>query len=171
MQNSNHPSIRIRTMQASDIDAVCAIEQQVQFHPWTASQFADSVQRYQSTVIVQGDIAQSGDGRDGEILGFCILQKVLDEANLLLMAIDPKCHGQGLGTLLLNDAIERLGAGCVQIFLEVRESNYAAIALYEKVGFHQIDLRKNYYPAPNRQKEHAVIMVNMLSADAFSFTQ
>lgn len=161
MQNSNHPSIQIRTMQASDIDAVCAIEQQVQFHPWTASQFADSVQRYQATVIVQ----------DGVILGFCILQKVLDEANLLLMAIDPKCHGQGLGTLILNDAIERLGDACVQIFLEVRESNYAAITLYEKVGFHQIDLRKNYYPAPNRQKEHAVIMVNMLSADAFSFHQ
>ena len=181
MPISNHSSIQIRTMQDSDIDAVCAIEQQVQFHPWTASQFADSVQRYQSTVIVQGGIvqdgvtqdgiAQSGDGRDGEILGFCIMQKVLDEANLLRMAIDPKCQGQGLGTLLLNDAIERLGDACVQIFLEVRESNYAAIALYEKVGFHQIDLRKNYYPAPNRQKEHAVIMVNMLSADAFSFTQ
>ncbi|MFC3902406.1 ribosomal-protein-alanine N-acetyltransferase [Acinetobacter marinus] len=161
MQNSNHPSIQIRTMQDSDINAVCAIEQQVQFHPWTASQFADSVQRYQATIVE----------RDGEILGFCIVQKVLDEANLLLMAIDPKCHGQGLGTLLLNDAIERLGDACVQIFLEVRESNYAAIALYEKVGFHQIDLRKNYYPAPNRQKEHAVIMVNMLSADAFSFHQ
>ena len=155
MQNSNHPSIRIRSMQASDIDAVCAIEQQVQFHPWTTSQFADSVQRYQSTIVE----------RDGEILGFCILQKVLDEANLLLMAIDPKCHGQGLGTLLLNDAIERLGAGCVQIFLEVRESNQAAIALYEKVGFHQIDLRKNYYPKPDGGREHAIIMVKSCSDD------
>nr|WP_298892011.1 ribosomal protein S18-alanine N-acetyltransferase [uncultured Acinetobacter sp.] len=159
MQISKTQPIQIRIMQASDIDTVCRIEQQVQFHPWTASQFADSVERYQSTVVEQ----------DGEILGFCIMQKVLDEANLLLMAIDPKYQGQGLGTTMLNDAITRLGSACVQIFLEVRESNLSAIALYEKVGFHQIDLRKNYYPAPNHQKEHAVIMVNMLNEDAFQF--
>lgn len=159
MQISNHPSVHIRAMQASDIDAVCAIEQQVQFHPWTASQFADSVDRYQATVIEHHD----------EILGFCIMQKVLDEANLLLMAIAPKYQGNGFGAKILNDAINRLGSKCVQVFLEVRESNHAAIVLYEKVGFHQIDLRKNYYPAPNRQKEHAVIMVNMLSAEPFSF--
>ena len=159
MQISKTQPIQIRIMQASDIDTVCRIEQQVQFHPWTATQFADSVERYQSTVVEQ----------DGKILGFCIMQKVLDEANLLLMAIAPKYQGNGFGAKILNDAINRLGSKCVQVFLEVRESNHAAIALYEKVGFHQIDLRKNYYPAPNRQKEHAVIMVNMLSAEPFSF--
>ena len=161
MQTSKHQAIHLRNMQHTDINAVCAIEQQVQFHPWTATQFADSVERYQSTVVEQ----------DGKILGFCIMQKVLDEANLLLMAIDPKYQGQGLGTTMLNDAITRLGSACVQIFLEVRESNLSAIALYEKVGFHQIDLRKNYYPAPNHQKEHAVIMANILNEDAFQFGQ
>jgi ribosomal-protein-alanine N-acetyltransferase len=47
----------------------------------------------------------------------------------------------------------------------VRESNQAAIALYEKSGFHQIDLRKNYYPAANGTREHAIIMVKSCSDD------
>ena len=53
----------------------------------------------------------------------------------------------------------------MQIFLEVRESNTAAIALYEKSDFHQIDLRKNYYPNKNGTREHAIIMVKTCSDD------
>ncbi|PWF32529.1 ribosomal-protein-alanine N-acetyltransferase, partial [Yersinia pestis] len=82
------------------------------------------------------------------------LQPVLDEANLLLMAIDPAQQGQGLGYQLLEASVAMLKNNPVQIFLEVRESNLAAIKLYEKSGFHQIDLRKNYYPNSNGSREH-----------------
>lgn len=51
------------------------------------------------------------------------------------MAIDPKMQGQGLGYKLLNESIEKLENQPVQIFLEVRESNKAAIGLYEKQAF------------------------------------
>ncbi len=138
----------IRLMQTSDLSAVVTIENQVQTHPWTFKQFEESLQSYQCTVIEQ----------DQRIVGFCILQPVLDEANLLLMAIDPKFQGQGLGYRLLNASIEQLNNQPVQIFLEVRESNHAAIGLYEKAGFHQIDLRKNYYPNPDGSREHDIIM-------------
>lgn len=60
---------------------------------------------------------------------------MLDEANLLLMAIDPQMQGKGLGYQLLETSIERLENQPVQIFLEVRESNKAAIGLYEKQVF------------------------------------
>ncbi|MCG2973902.1 ribosomal protein S18-alanine N-acetyltransferase, partial [Escherichia coli] len=83
-----------------------------------------------------------------KLAGFCILQPVLDEANLLLMAIEPRQQGRGLGFDLLDASINLLSNQPVQIFLEVRESNAAAIRLYEKSGFHQIDLRRNYYPRP-----------------------
>ncbi|KAF7276235.1 hypothetical protein GWI33_010791 [Rhynchophorus ferrugineus] len=146
-------------MQKQDVESVVAIEQQVQFHPWTAKQFHQSMQSHQCTVLEDQQ----------QVIGFCIMQPVLDEANLLLMAIHPQYQGQGLGYQLLTDAITRLGEKCVQIFLEVRESNHVAIALYEKIGFHQIDLRKNYYPAPNHKKEHAVIMVKMTNDDGFGF--
>jgi len=145
----------IRLMQAADVEVVAKIEKSVQSHPWTLKQFEDAVTAYQSTVIeVQGQVA-----------GFCILQPVLDEANLLLMAIDPAQQGQGLGYQLLEASVAMLKNNPVQIFLEVRESNLAAIKLYEKSGFHQIDLRKNYYPNANGSREHAIIMVKACTDD------
>lgn len=145
----------IRLMQNTDLVAVTQIEKLVQSHPWTQKQFEESIASYQSTVIeVQG-----------AVVGFCILQPVLDEANLLLMAIDPSQQGKGLGYQLLDQSIAMLKNDPIQIFLEVRESNQAAIALYEKADFHQIDLRKNYYPLEKGGREHAVIMVRACSDD------
>lgn len=145
----------IRLMQAADVAAVAKIEKSVQSHPWTLKRFEDAVTAYQSTVIEQ----------QGQVLGFCILQPVLDEANLLLMAIDPAQQGQGLGYQLLDASVAMLKNNPVQIFLEVRETNIAAIKLYEKSGFHQIDLRKNYYPGSNGTREHAIIMVKACTDD------
>ena len=145
----------IRLMQQSDVARVSQIENSVQSHPWTKNQFQQAVDSYQSTVIEY----------QGQVVGFCILQPVLDEANLLLMAIDPTLQGKGLGFQLLDASITMLKNNPIQIFLEVRESNTPAIKLYEKAEFHQIDLRKNYYPNPDGTREHAVIMVKACSDD------
>lgn len=145
----------IRLMQHTDVSTVVNIEKMVQSHPWTVSQFQDSVDVYVSTVIEH----------QGKVVGFCILQPVVDEANLLLMAIDPAVQGRGLGFKLLDQSLQLLKNNPVQIFLEVRESNLAAIALYEKADFHQIDIRKNYYPKPQGGKENAIIMVKSCSDD------
>lgn len=142
-------------MQIADVDAVTQIENLVQSHPWTKKQFIESVTSYQSTVYEE----------DGQVVGFCILQPVLDEANLLLMAVHPSKQGQGIGFKLLDHSLNVLKNNPIQIFLEVRESNLSAIALYEKSGFHQIDLRKNYYPKNDGTKEHAVIMVKSCGDD------
>ena len=142
-------------MQESDIDRVAEIERLVQTHPWSKQQFQESLASYQCTVYEQSN----------QVVGFCILQPVLDEANLLLMAIDPSQQGKGLGYELLDHSIQQLKNNPVQVFLEVRESNIPAIHLYEKTGFHQIDLRKNYYPNIDGSKEHAVIMVKTCTDD------
>lgn len=139
----------IRLMRTEDLNQVIQIEHLVQTHPWSLQQFQESIQSYQSTVIEQA----------GQVVGFCILQPVLDEANLLLMAIHPSQQGKGLGYQLLDVSCTQLKNKPVQIFLEVRESNHAAIALYEKSGFHQIDIRKNYYPKQDGTREHAILMV------------
>ncbi|MEG2827812.1 MAG: ribosomal protein S18-alanine N-acetyltransferase [Acinetobacter sp.] len=145
----------IRLMQESDLDSVVAIERLVQTHPWSKQQFQESLASYQCTVYEQAN----------QVVGFCILQPVLDEANLLLMAIHPNQQGKGLGYILLDHSIQQLKNNPIQIFLEVRESNTAAIRLYEKTDFHQIDLRKNYYPNPDGSREHAVIMVKTCTDD------
>ncbi|MBJ8419925.1 ribosomal protein S18-alanine N-acetyltransferase [Acinetobacter courvalinii] len=145
----------IRLMRDSDLESVAAIERLVQTHPWNKQQFQESLASYQCTVYEQAD----------QVVGFCILQPVLDEANLLLMAIHPSQQGKGLGYKLLDQSIQQLKNNPIQIFLEVRESNTAAIRLYEKTGFHQIDVRKNYYPNPDGSREHAVIMVKTCTDD------
>ena len=145
----------IRLMQDADVQQVYDIERRVQSHPWTIKQFQESIAAYQSTVIE----------RQGKVVGFCILQPVLDEANLLLMAIDPGQQGKGLGFQLLDESIALLKNNPIQIFLEVREGNQTAIRLYEKADFHQIDLRKNYYPNADGTREHAIIMVKACSDD------
>ncbi len=145
----------IRLMQASDLNVVSKIENLVQSHPWSVNQFSESISSHLATVIEQ----------DQQVVGFCILQPVVDEANLLLMAIHPSQQGKGLGYQLLDESIALLKNNPVQIFLEVRESNKAAIALYEKSEFHQIDLRKNYYPKPEGGREHAIIMVKTCGDD------
>lgn len=145
----------IRLMHTADLDQVVQIERLVQTHPWSLQQFQESIQSYQSTVIEQA----------GQVVGFCILQPILDEANLLLMAIHPSQQGKGLGYQLLDASLAQLKNNPLQVFLEVRESNQAAIALYEKSDFHQIDLRKNYYPKPDGTREHAIIMVKSCSDD------
>ncbi len=145
----------IRLMNASDVAVVAEIENLVQSHPWTKKQFEDSVNTYQVTVIEQ----------QGQVVGFCILQPVLDEANLLLMAVHPSQQGKGMGYQLLEASLAMLKNDPVQVFLEVRESNIAAIKLYEKSDFHQIDMRKNYYPKADGSREHAIIMVKACSDD------
>ena len=145
----------IRLMQKADVNSITQIEQLVQSHPWTAKQFEESIASYVATVVEQ----------QGQVVGFCILQPVLDEANLLLMAIHTSQQGKGLGYQLLESSIALLKNNPLQIFLEVRESNQAAIALYEKSGFHQIDLRKNYYPKPDGARQHANIMVKTCNDD------
>lgn len=147
------PKYMIRTMVSQDLAQVSAIERQVEFHPWSERQFQESLDAGQRcTVMVDGK----------KVIGFCILQPVLDEANLLLMAIDPNFQRQGRGLVMLEESIALLGEQCVMIFLEVRASNRPAIALYEKVGFHQMGMRKNYYPADRtlfaNGKEDAVLM-------------
>jgi len=147
------PRYVIRSMLLTDTAQVAAIERQVEYHPWSERQFQESLEAGQRcTVIVEGQ----------QVIGFCILQPVLDEANLLLMAIDPKFQGQGCGSALLEESLELLGDGCVMVFLEVRGSNTPAISLYQKVGFHQMGIRKNYYPADRTVfasgKEDAVLM-------------
>ena len=96
----------IRLMQAHDVAYVVAIENLVQSHPWGAKQFAEAVESYHSTVIEHA----------GKVVGFCILQPVLDEANLLLMAVHPSQHGKGLGYQLLEHSIAGLKNQPVQIF-------------------------------------------------------
>lgn len=69
----------------------------------------------------------------------------------------------GLGRQLLNELITQLRQkGILTLWLEVRESNKKAQALYDSLGFNQVDIRKNYYPTLDGKRENAVVMAAYL---------
>ena len=96
----------------------------------------------------------------GEVVGFLNGSYVLDEAELLNIAVSEKHRKSGIAGMLVTVFEEELRKlGVKTVYLEVRESNAPARGLYEKHGFTQNGLRKNYYRSP---VENAVLMVKMI---------
>lgn len=96
----------------------------------------------------------------GEVVGFLNGSYVLDEAELLNIAVSEKFRKSGIAGMLVTAFEDELRKhGVKTVYLEVRESNAPARKLYEKHGFTQNGLRKNYYRSP---AENAVLMVKMI---------
>ncbi|WP_231852562.1 ribosomal protein S18-alanine N-acetyltransferase [Streptococcus sp. DD13] len=85
-----------------------------------------------------------GAWREGKLVALLVLHLMGQEQEILQLVVDPDCRRQGLARLLLEQ-LEQYGP---QTFLEVRRSNHAARTLYQKIGFKEIGIRKNYYHAP-----------------------
>ena len=99
--------------------------------------------------------------RDEKIAGFLILSTVLDEAEILEVAVPENLRRCGIGSELMSEIFGWCSKnGISKIFLEVRESNFPARAYYKKYGFVENGLRKNYYRDP---VENAVLMSKELS--------
>ena len=127
----------MRDMTLADVDAVWAIEQAVQPYPWSHGNFTDALSSgYHCTV----------DEIDGQIISYAVLMPVLDEAELLNVAVAATQQRNGRGRAML--AAQQQWArqqGVQRIFLEVRVSNLPAIALYRAMGFAEIGVRRAYY--------------------------
>lgn len=93
---------------------------------------------------------------DGIAAGFALTRSVIDETELLLLAVHPRFQGRGIGEALLRDAIEHSrNAGTARIFLEVRQSNNA-VHFYEQIGFTRTGIRRDYYRSRNGQSFDAL---------------
>ncbi|MFT7228309.1 MAG: ribosomal-protein-alanine N-acetyltransferase [Methylophilaceae bacterium] len=136
-------------MLENDLDAVMVIEPTIYLHPWTRGNFNDSLKSgYAAWVLTRQD----------EIVGYSLMSIVLDEAELLNISVAAPYQQQGLGRLLIAHMMEHaITLGAAMIFLEVRASNAAAIALYERASFVEVNVRRGYYSSENR-REDAVIM-------------
>jgi ribosomal-protein-alanine N-acetyltransferase len=85
------------------------------------------------------------DADSGAAIGFSLFRSVADESELLLLAVLPGHHRQGIGTRLLDDFLDRARAGgATRVHLEVRDGN-PAIAMYRSAGFVPVGRRRNYY--------------------------
>lgn len=138
----------LREMILEDFDQVLQIESDSFSDPWSREGlFAFwSMKNTLFFSVEQG----------GEILGYCGLQYVLDEADVLSIAVRRDRRREGIGHFLLDGAMRIAREfGITKIHLEVRQGNEAAIRLYLRCGFVQDGLRKDYYSDP---KEDAILM-------------
>jgi len=93
-----------------------------------------------------------------EIIGYTVMMFVLDECHLLNISIKKSMQKKGYGSHLLKEVIRQANlAHAKTIYLEVRASNQTAIHLYDKHGFNEMSIRKDYYRA-KEGREDAVLM-------------
>jgi ribosomal-protein-alanine N-acetyltransferase len=103
-------------------------------------------------------------GGRGLPIAFALSRLILDEAEILTVAVLPRARGAGLGRMLLRTHLERLAAlGARAIFLEVAEDNRAAVRLYRSLGFEEIGRRVGYYPRRGGEPASALTMRRRLA--------
>ncbi|KEA53280.1 ribosomal-protein-alanine acetyltransferase [Mangrovibacter sp. MFB070] len=139
----------ISSLTQADLAAAWAIEQRSHAFPWSEKTLiSNQGERYRNL----------GLWSDGQLVAFAITQVVLDEATLFNIAVDPAWQRKGLGRELLEHLVAELEQSDVlTLWLEVRESNLGARALYELLGFNEVTVRRNYYPCA-AGREDAIVM-------------
>jgi ribosomal-protein-alanine acetyltransferase len=147
-----------RPLEPRDVAYVAALEAHIHAAPWTPDNFREAIAAGYSTRVGE---------RDGRIVAYGVLMLAPGEAQLLNLSVVPDARRCGLGRQLLAqflDDARRLGA--LQVFLEVRESNAAAIALYALAGFEPVARRASYYPSgpEGTAREDALVMRHGLPA-------
>jgi ribosomal-protein-alanine N-acetyltransferase len=147
------PAFRLHfyKMRPSDLDDVLRLENDLYPFPWTRGNFLDSINSGYETWILRDT--------HGVLNGYFLMMLSVDDAHLLNITVSRALQGRGLGLLLLDKAKaiaceKKLSA----ILLEVRPSNIRAEKIYQRYGFARIGVRKGYYPAPNNQREDAIVM-------------
>ncbi|KFZ36991.1 hypothetical protein HR45_13175 [Shewanella mangrovi] len=145
----------IKPLTIADVGNMLPIENAAHAHPWSETVLASCFgERYRVFGLFIDDEAQQP-----QLVGYAIYQYLFEEATLMNICIAPSAQGRGLGYTLLSLSMQTLvdDAAIEVVFLEVRQSNQAAIALYHKLGFSIDGERKNYYETATG-RETAVLM-------------
>jgi [ribosomal protein S18]-alanine N-acetyltransferase len=145
-------------MASADLDEVEALERTAYEFPWTRGNFQDAIDHaYPSFCLRRAS---------GELAGYCILMRVVDELHLLNLCVAPADRQSGAALVLMRE-MQALAAheGLASILLEVRPSNLRAIDIYARFGFRSIGRRKHYYPAREGREDAIVMRLELASTE------
>jgi len=138
----------IEVMNSDHVAQIAALEKICFSDPWSERSIASELDNKLAFWLVAAEGEQ--------VAGYIGSQTVMDETDMMNVAVHPDFRRQGIAEALVNELVENLkkmGSHCLT--LEVRASNAPAISLYEKLGFHEIGRRRNYYRNP---REDALIL-------------
>ncbi|TMU82745.1 ribosomal-protein-alanine N-acetyltransferase [Bacillus sp. BHET2] len=140
-------------MTVEDLDAVMDIENQSFSIPWSRDAFLNEIEHnHLSTYLVAED--------EEQVVGYCGVWLVVDEAHITNVAVLPDYRGRGMGEGLMRKIMGIASEfGARVMTLEVRVSNAAAQHVYRKLGFQDGGIRKRYYS--DNQEDALVMWVNL----------
>jgi ribosomal-protein-alanine N-acetyltransferase len=139
--------IEIRRLTYADLPQVIAIERRAFPTPWSLAMFVLELSKPSGICL-----AARG---DDELVGYLVCSRYDTVWHLMNVAVDPRRRRTGIATALIEELLERAGGADERFTLEVRQSNLAAIGLYERFGFLNAGLRRRYY---QDNGEDAIIM-------------
>ncbi len=147
--------VEIRDMAPEDVDRIVELEKEIFVDAWEACDFENSFEVDDMVFLV----AES----DGEIVGYCGMWVIVDNCEILNIAVSDRYRGRGIGESMLRQMIDTgRERGAVTFTLEVREGNDPARNLYDKYGFRIVGRRKAYY---NHPREDAILMTKREETD------
>lgn len=152
-------TVTIRAARTADLLRIATLEQESFSDPWTYDALATAM----ALPHVRFLVAEEGGGAAGRLLGYVVALVLGDEGEIADLAVDPMVRRRGIGAMLLARMEEALtDVGVRSLFLEVRESNGAALGLYEARGFKPVGRRRAYYRVP---VEDALVLKREISAN------
>jgi ribosomal-protein-alanine N-acetyltransferase len=139
-------TVRLRAATPDDLPAVASIEREAFSDPWSARSFAAALARPEVHFLVAEPVAATATS----VVGYLVAWFLGDEGEIGNVAVEAASRGRGIGAALLDGALSAARSRAVHaLFLEVRESNVAARALYASRGFVEVGRRRRYYRAPD----------------------
>lgn len=134
-------SVKIRRMEEADVLRISELEAICFSQPWSVSSLLDTWKTGQSLFLVAE--------QEGMLCGYVGMTYAADEGEITNIAVFPEYRRQGMGEALLQ-ALQQaaVALSLTVIFLDVRLSNASALALYQKMGFEEVGIRKRFYAEP-----------------------
>ena len=137
--------MKIQKLTPDYVSAVAAIEKRCFSNPWSETAVNAELENHCSEIYIALV--------DGTTAGYANIYTVLDEMDIVRVAVLPEYRRQGIAAEILKTVLaEKQGT----VYLDVRESNHPAISLYKSLGFVDTGVRKNYYTNPT---ENAILMM------------
>ena len=144
----------LERLSRADAPAIARVHKEGFSRPWSPAEFADLID--QPTVF--GFAARQVGDKAG-LAGFVLARLVIDEGEILTVAVARAHRREGLGRELMDAVMRQLHSDrASHLLLEVDETNVAALALYRKLGFGEVGKRKNYYAGTTGPSTGALVM-------------
>ena len=146
---------RIRLASRADSERIAVLHARAFQKGWTAG----SIAGFLTDPACAGFVAETQDAQPPALAGFVLAREAAGEAEILTLAVDPRWRGRGAGHRLVQAATGWAGSrGAETMFLEVAESNAAALAVYHKYGFVAVGHRRDYYASGSGKAENALVL-------------